>query len=104
MPGRIVLENLCTQYTKQEFSPVIRVYDGMASSEENSEMRQETVGDWHLDIDKRHLRWDSYVKAAYHVRDHPMRNSLFSHSGHTARAKVLMSWYFLFTGHPGSLF
>jgi hypothetical protein len=25
------------------------------------------MGEWHLDIDKKELRWESYVKAGYYV-------------------------------------
>ena len=81
IPGRVVLENLCTRYTRQEFSPVIK---GMASSREKSDLRQKTDGHWHLDIDKRHLQWDSYVKSAYHVRSVVIGipRIILSHSGH----------------------
>ena len=49
--GRVVAENLDGKYTRQTFAPT-----------------RDSLMDWDLDIDKTQLRWESYVKAGYHVR------------------------------------
>lgn len=49
--GRVIAENLDAKYERQSFTPV-----------------RNQSGEWHLDIDKTQLRWESYVKAGYHVR------------------------------------
>jgi hypothetical protein len=60
-PGYVLLENLCADFPRYEFSPTV------VSSEESGELGQSNAKTWHLDIDTSHLRWDSYVKAAYYV-------------------------------------
>ena len=49
--GSVTAQNMDSKYTRQTFSP-----------EKGSE------GSWAMDIDKTQLRWESYVKAGYHVR------------------------------------
>ncbi|KAF9446160.1 galactokinase gal [Macrolepiota fuliginosa MF-IS2] len=51
-PGSVVAENLNAKYSKQDFAPTT-ISDGKAEG-------------WHLDIDKKELRWESYVKAGYY--------------------------------------
>ena len=60
-PGAVIAENLQTRYTRQAFAPTPK-YQGMEPSEE--EVHAEG---WHLDINTKELRWESYVKAGYYV-------------------------------------
>ncbi|EJD49560.1 Galactokinase [Auricularia subglabra TFB-10046 SS5] len=48
-PGLIHAQNLDPKYTPQEFAA-----------------ERDANGKWHLDIDKKQLRWESYVKAGYY--------------------------------------
>lgn len=60
-PGSVVVENLHPKYTRQSFAPASKFQD---VSDEKAH-----VEGWHLDINTRELRWESYVKAGYYVRD-----------------------------------
>ncbi|KAL0953236.1 hypothetical protein HGRIS_004489 [Hohenbuehelia grisea] len=73
-PGSVVAENLHAKYTRQEFAPMRKPSISVAQLEV-SELRaaedkevQESVHaeEWHLDINPRELRWESYVKAGYY--------------------------------------
>ncbi|KAH8112723.1 galactokinase gal [Phellopilus nigrolimitatus] len=48
-PGRVTAQNLDSKYTRQTFAPA-----------------KAPGKNWALDIDKRQLRWESYVKAGYY--------------------------------------
>lgn len=59
-PGSVVAENVQTKYTRQVFAPAPR----RRASVSEEEVRLE---EWHLDINTKQLRWESYVKAGYYV-------------------------------------
>ncbi|KAF8591162.1 galactokinase gal [Ramaria rubella] len=55
--GHVVAENIDAKYDRQSFTPV-----------------KDTSNNWHLEIDKTQLRWESYVKAGYYgVLEHFFR-------------------------------
>ncbi|KAH7874755.1 galactokinase gal [Lentinula edodes] len=58
-PGSVVAENVQTKYTRQVFAPAPR----RRASVSEEEVRLE---EWHLDINTKQLRWESYVKAGYY--------------------------------------
>lgn len=67
-PGGVKAENLDPKYKPQHFVPKFNSALGPSAAEEAdaaSNVHAETS--WHLDIDKRELRWESYVKAGYYV-------------------------------------
>ncbi|KAH9481177.1 Galactokinase [Psilocybe cubensis] len=58
-PGSVVAENLDDKYTRQVFAPAVK--------EPTEANRQSGAAEfWHLDINTRELRWESYVKAGYY--------------------------------------
>ncbi|EIW57193.1 galactokinase gal [Trametes versicolor FP-101664 SS1] len=66
-PGGVKAENLDPKYKPQHFVPKFNSALGPSAAEEAdaaSNVHAETS--WHLDIDKRELRWESYVKAGYY--------------------------------------
>lgn len=82
--GLVMAENLHPKYGPQTFAPVRKrtlkqgacdfrvrratgAYEGCSDAEEPTDAEVH-VEEWHLDIDKRELRWESYVKAGYFVR------------------------------------
>ena len=60
-PGSVVAENLHPKYTGQSFTPAPEKYEDISD-------RNTLVEGWHLDINTKELRWESYVKAGYYVR------------------------------------
>jgi hypothetical protein len=60
-PGNVVVENLHPKYGRQHFAPSAIPKDLGVSDDEVH------VESWHLDIDTKQLRWESYVKAGYYV-------------------------------------
>lgn len=58
-PGHVIAENLHPKYARQAFSPAQRPKD-VGEDEVH-------VEGWHLDINTKELRWESYVKAGYYV-------------------------------------
>ena len=60
-PGNVVAENLHSKYTPQSFTPAPDKYKDISD-------RNALVEGWHLDINTKELRWESYVKAGYYVR------------------------------------
>lgn len=60
-PGSVVAENLHSKYTRQIFAPIVRDMDKVGEAKVHGER-------WHLDINTKELRWESYVKAGYYVR------------------------------------
>ncbi|KAF8972142.1 galactokinase gal [Flammula alnicola] len=58
-PGSVVAENLLPKYTRQVFAPAVK------EPQEVGEQHAR-VESWHLDINTKELRWESYVKAGYY--------------------------------------
>ncbi|KAH9856685.1 galactokinase gal [Lenzites betulinus] len=66
-PGGVKAENFDPKYKPQHFAPMLKMEKGPSASQEAdaaSNVHAETL--WHLEIDKRELRWESYVKAGYY--------------------------------------
>ncbi|KAF9051075.1 Galactokinase [Hymenopellis radicata] len=72
-PGHVTADNLATKYTRQTFSPSAKRRDSVASISEQEVHAEE----WHLDINTKELRWESYVKAGYYG----VLNQYFSSGG-----------------------
>ncbi|TFK36667.1 Galactokinase [Crucibulum laeve] len=61
-PGGVIAENLHSKYTRQMFAPEVKKkYEQTEVGED-----QVHVEGWHLDINTKELRWESYVKAGYY--------------------------------------
>lgn len=60
-PGSVVAENLHSKYPRQIFAPIVRYPEEVGEAKVHGER-------WHLDINTKELRWESYVKAGYYVR------------------------------------
>lgn len=66
-------QNLYEKYTSQSFVPIRRkslatVLEKATEKGEVAPSDEEVhVEEWHMDIDKKELRWESYVKAGYYV-------------------------------------
>jgi len=60
-PGSVVIENLNPKYTRQYFAPASTKCEDVSSD------KGVCVEGWHLDINSKELRWESYVKAGYYV-------------------------------------
>ena len=58
-------QNLDDRFPPRTFSPVRSPSAGSGVLEH--EARVGDVGEWHLDIDRKEHRWESYVKAGYYV-------------------------------------
>ncbi|KAF9260133.1 galactokinase gal [Marasmius fiardii PR-910] len=58
-PGHVTAENAHTKYTRQTFAPSQKRRGSVTEGQINIE-------EWHLDINKKELRWESYVKAGYY--------------------------------------
>jgi galactokinase len=67
LPGSVVAENLHPKYTQQSFAPASTKYEDVPD-------KNVRVEEWHLDINTKELRWESYVKAGYYVRTLPIEN------------------------------
>jgi galactokinase len=63
--GAVSVQNLDHRFPPRSFSPVCNHSVGREVVE--NEVGVEDMGEWHLDIDKTELRWESYVKAGYYV-------------------------------------
>lgn len=61
--GQVVTENLEQVYPSQKFSPTRR--PSLNAAEDGAEELH--MEEWHLDIDTKSLRWESYIKAGYYV-------------------------------------
>ncbi|PPQ63934.1 hypothetical protein CVT24_009109 [Panaeolus cyanescens] len=59
-PGSVHAQNLAPKYQNQIFAPVFKTLDNDRSSSDAN------VEGWHLDINTKELRWESYVKAGYY--------------------------------------
>jgi hypothetical protein len=60
--GSVVAENLHSKYKRQIFAPTPKRRGSVTDD-------QVHVEEWHLDINTKELRWESYVKAGYYVCD-----------------------------------
>ncbi|KAG5644181.1 hypothetical protein DXG03_009022 [Asterophora parasitica] len=60
-PGSVIAENLHSKYPRQVFAPTKRT-----SQSEGVGGEKVPVEGWHLDINTKELRWESYVKAGYY--------------------------------------
>ncbi|KAE9398900.1 galactokinase gal [Gymnopus androsaceus JB14] len=58
-PGSVIAENMQTKYMRQVFAPAPRRRASVSEEEVHLE-------EWHLDINTKELRWESYVKAGYY--------------------------------------
>ncbi|KAI0760990.1 galactokinase gal [Trametes elegans] len=66
-PGGVKAENLDPKYKPQRFVPMVKPAHPPSAADEAeaaSNVHAETT--WQLEIDKRELRWESYVKAGYY--------------------------------------
>ena len=63
--GHVHAQNLQPKYTPQTFAPMLRDA-AIAEKTEESASSHVHLQNWHLDIDPRQLRWESYVKAGYY--------------------------------------
>ncbi|GLB40690.1 putative galactokinase galactose-binding signature [Lyophyllum shimeji] len=71
-PGSVIAENLHTKYARQVFAPARKA----SVSDEVGEDKVHVEG-WHLDINTKELRWESYVKAGYYgVLDHYFKSDV----------------------------
>lgn len=59
-PGSVVAENVHPKYKPQVFVPALKTPQQVSSQNVTAEA-------WHLDINTKELRWESYVKAGYFV-------------------------------------
>ena len=64
--GSVHAHNLDPKYPPQTFAPMLKS-PGPSAAEEADAAASVHVEPWQLDIDKRELRWESYVKAGYYV-------------------------------------
>ena len=69
-PGHVTVENVHTKYARQMFAPSQKRRGSLTEGQVNIE-------EWHLDINKKELRWESYVKAGYYVRFSCSRYSVY---------------------------
>ncbi|KAI0661824.1 galactokinase gal [Cubamyces menziesii] len=65
--GGVKAENLNPKYQPQSFVPMLKSASAPSAAEEaDAASTVHAEASWHLDIDKRELRWESYVKAGYY--------------------------------------
>lgn len=67
--GYVQAENEDPRYTPQSFAPMLKPKADQAAARAQQEQSAEDhvhASTWHLDIDPRQLRWESYVKAGYY--------------------------------------
>lgn len=62
--GAVRVQNLDHRFPPQSFSPLSTPSVGSEVVENEAGVRD--AGGWHLDIDKKELHWESYVKAGYY--------------------------------------
>ena len=62
--GSVIAENLYPKYTRQVFHPVRKL--SVSGTDDIPECAVH-VEEWHMDIDTKQLKWESYVKAGYYV-------------------------------------
>lgn len=67
-PGHVEAHNTHPKYTPQSFAPMLLSTASDASTKQDQEVNASVdVQSWHLDINPKELRWESYVKAGYYV-------------------------------------
>ena len=66
--GGVHAHNLNPKYQPQNFVPMLKTGGPTAAEEAGAASTVHAEAAWQLDIDKRELRWESYVKAGYYVR------------------------------------
>lgn len=71
-PGAVVAENLLKKYPRQSFAPSPKRRESVSNIPEEEVHAEE----WHLDINTKELRWESYVKAGYFVCDVHSNNEI----------------------------
>jgi galactokinase len=67
--GHVQAQNLNPKYTQKEFAPARRRQASVTVLGDDADPTEEEVHveEWHMDLDKTQLRWESYVKAGYFV-------------------------------------
>ncbi|PFH45871.1 hypothetical protein AMATHDRAFT_70991 [Amanita thiersii Skay4041] len=86
-PGSVVAENLDPKYPRQTFSPTL------INKAHLSDASTRTHG-WHLDINTKELRWESYVKAGYYgILEHffSPQGSVNNEEGHPIPVDLLVT-------------
>ncbi|KAK7682609.1 hypothetical protein QCA50_014409 [Cerrena zonata] len=91
-PGHVEAHNTHPKYTPQSFAPMLLSTASDASTKQDQEVNASVdVQSWHLDINPKELRWESYVKAGYYgVLNHffdPSTNP----SAHPVPVNILVS-------------
>ncbi|KAH9921854.1 ribosomal protein S5 domain 2-type protein, partial [Fomitopsis serialis] len=64
--GSVAAQNLNPKYTPQTFTPMLKNTPTPSSAEQKQAEGAVHAESWYLDINKRELRWESYVKAGYY--------------------------------------
>ncbi|KAI0749250.1 Galactokinase [Daedaleopsis nitida] len=64
--GGVRAHNLNSKYQPQTFVPMLKTGGPTAAEEADAASTVHAEAAWHIDIDKRELRWESYVKAGYY--------------------------------------
>lgn len=67
-PGSVAAHNLDPRYGPQSFAPMLKSAPIPSAEEQQEAAGAVRAESWYLDINKRELRWESYVKAGYYVR------------------------------------
>ena len=65
--GGVQAHNLNPKYEPQTFVPMLKGAGPSAAEQADAASTVHAEASWHLDINTRELRWDSYVKAGYYV-------------------------------------
>ncbi|KZT02253.1 Galactokinase [Laetiporus sulphureus 93-53] len=76
-PGAVSAQNLDQRYVPQSFTPMLRHAPLPTEAEQREAAGAVRAQEWFLEIDKKELRWESYVKAGYYG----VLNRFFSPSG-----------------------
>ena len=66
-PGGVRAQNLNPKYDPQNFVPMLKAGGPSAAEEADAASAVHAEPAWHLDINTRELRWESYIKAGYYV-------------------------------------
>ncbi|TBU25011.1 Galactokinase [Dichomitus squalens] len=64
--GGVRAENLNPKYAPQTFAPMLKTAGPSAQEEADAASTVHAESAWHLDINTRELRWESYIKAGYY--------------------------------------
>ncbi|CCM02772.1 uncharacterized protein FIBRA_04880 [Fibroporia radiculosa] len=64
--GSVAAHNLDPRYVPQTFAPMLKSAPLPTASEERDAENTVHAESWHMDIDTKELRWESYVKAGYY--------------------------------------